>query len=193
MVTLRRMLSLGALLFWQGGFTFYAAVVVPITRQVLRDHGRLPLAALITGQATGWLNWAGVIGLAFLLWDLAAVGDASRRRMRLRCAAWAVLFLTLAGLFLVHYLLDRLGPLDGIAPADQSTFWAMHSIYLAASTLQWVAALAFLGLALSAWRAQDQGKPISEPMNPRPQMAYGAQDSTGVVPGVRDGLREETR
>ena len=38
MTTLRRFLGLCALLFWQGGFTFYAAVVVPIAGQVL-PHG----------------------------------------------------------------------------------------------------------------------------------------------------------
>jgi len=186
MVTLRRLLSLCALLFWQGGFTFYAAVVVPITRQILHDHGRLPLAALITAQATNWLNWAGVVALVFLLWDLAAAADALRWRMRLRCMAWAILFLTLAALFLVHYILDRLGPLEGIAPADQPAFWAMHSIYLSACTVQWVAGLVFLGLALSAWRAQDGGKLVSEPKNPQPQKAWRAQESTGVVGGVKD-------
>lgn len=160
MVTLRRFLSLCALLFWQGGFTFYAAVVVPITRQVLEDRDRLALAALITGPVTNWLNWAGVLTLLLLLWDLAVAVDASRWRYRWRCSAWAVLFVSLFTLFLLHYYLDRLGPLGGLAPSDRSTFWILHSVYLALCTVQWAAGLIYLGASVSAWRAEDNGKGV---------------------------------
>ena len=40
MTILRRFLVLIALFFWQGGFTFYAAVVVPVGQQVLHSHLR---------------------------------------------------------------------------------------------------------------------------------------------------------
>lgn len=155
MITLRRYLSLCALLFWQGGFTFYAQLVIPITRQVLHDHGQLPLAALITGPATNWLNGIGVVTLIVLLWDLTASSDSSRRRRRLRAGAWGVLCVTLAALFLLHYVLDRLGPLDSLGLEERPTFWVMHSLYLAACTLQWAAGLAYLGMSVSAWRAHD--------------------------------------
>ncbi len=82
-------LSLCALLFWQGGFTFYALLVIPITRHVLRDHGQLPLAALITGPATNWLNGIGVVTLVVLLWEMAAAADALPLcARRLRGGAW---------------------------------------------------------------------------------------------------------
>ena len=154
-VLLRRYLSLGALLFWQGGFTFYAAVVIPITRQVLSEHSRLPLAAQITGPVTTWLNWAGVVALLPLLWDLAVAVDASRRRFGLRCACWAVCFASLSTLFMLHYLLDRYGPLEGLQAPDQPAFWMLHSAYIWTSTLVWLGALIYLGLTLSAWRAED--------------------------------------
>jgi hypothetical protein len=38
MTTLRRFLALAALLDWQGGFLFYAAVVIPIGLDVLKDE-----------------------------------------------------------------------------------------------------------------------------------------------------------
>lgn len=66
-----------------------------------------------------------------------------------------MLFVTLAALFVLHYLLDQLGPLDGLAPADRPTFWAMHSAYLLACTLQWAGGLAYLALTVSAWRGKD--------------------------------------
>ena len=37
MTILRRFLVLAALMFWQGGFMFYGAVVVPITRVRLAE------------------------------------------------------------------------------------------------------------------------------------------------------------
>ena len=162
MVTLRRYLSLLALLFWQGGFTFYGAVVVPITRQVLKDHMRLALAAEITGPVTNGLNWAGVLTLAVLLWDLAVAADASRRRYRLRCGAWAFLFVSLGALFVLHYVLDKFGPLEGIPEPDQFAFWKVHQSYLVICALQWGAGLTYLGLSLSAWRSEDQHEAVRE-------------------------------
>src|SRR2546428_9021513 len=75
MVTfLRRFLVLAALMFWQGGFTFYAAVVVPVGQQVLGSDLE---QGFITRQVTQWLNVAGAVALVPLAWDVLA---AERRR-----------------------------------------------------------------------------------------------------------------
>ena len=148
MTTLRRYLSLCALLFWQGGFTFYAAVVIPIAGGVL--HDKLHLRARITDAATSWLNWAGVVALALLLWDLAATADPSRLRRRLRGGCWAVLFASLAALFFLHSWLEVLDPATGKGPADAATFFLLHSVYIWASAVQWLAALIYLGVSVRA-------------------------------------------
>jgi len=153
MITLRRYLSLCALLFWQGGFTFYAVVVIPVAGRVLRDN--LHLRARITDGATFWLNWAGVVVLALFLWDLAVTADPSRLRRRLRGGSWAVLFVTLAALFFLHSWLEVLNPAEGKGPTDAATFFLLHSLYLWVSTAQWVAALLYLGVAVRAWRVED--------------------------------------
>ena len=153
MPTLRRYLSLCALLFWQGGFLFYVAVVIPIAGRVL--EGKLHLRAQITGEATNWLNGAGVVVLALLLWDLASSVDESRRRNRGRSAAWAVLFLTLAGLFVLHYWMDRIDPPDGSGPSEPVAFAVAHTLYVVVAVLQSVTALVFLALTVSAWRTED--------------------------------------
>ena len=74
MISLRRYLVLLALSFWQGGFTFYAAVVVPVGQEVF-GHLR---QGFITRQVTVYLNLAGAVALLVLVWDLVAARDPSR-------------------------------------------------------------------------------------------------------------------
>jgi hypothetical protein len=153
MVTLRRYLCLCALLFWQGGFTFYAAVVIPIAGVVLDPN--LHLRARITDAATNVLNVAGIVAVLLLLWDVAASADPSRRHFWVRGTIWSVLFVTLAALFPLHYWLEMLDPLGGMAPADKEIFYLAHRIYLWVSAAQWLAALIYLGVTIHAWRAED--------------------------------------
>ena len=77
MTILRRFLVLIALFFWQGGFTFYAAVVVPVGQQVLHSHLR---QGFVTQQVTNYLNLTGAIALVPLAWEAAVPGDPSPRR-----------------------------------------------------------------------------------------------------------------
>jgi hypothetical protein len=153
MITLRRFLCVCALMFWQGGFTFYAAVVIPIAGQVL--YPNLHLRARITDAATNALNFAGVVAVLLLLWDVASSSDPSRRRFWFRGALWSVLFVTLAALFPLHYWLEMLDPLVGTGPVDKATFDLAHRIYLWVSAAQWLAALVYLGATIRAWRAED--------------------------------------
>src|SRR5205823_7477731 len=86
MRTWLRFLALVAFAFWQGGFTFYAAVVVPIGRQVF---GSDLDQAMVTRQATVWLNVAGAVTLLFLAADIAVTADPSGRRRLGRWLAWS--------------------------------------------------------------------------------------------------------
>ncbi len=164
MATLRRYLSLCALLFWQGGFLFYTAVVIPAAGQVLEVLGpqRLHLRAQLTGQATAWLNGVGVAALALMLWDLASSADPSRFRYRGRGVCWAVMFLALAGLFALHYWLDVLDPPESRGPSDPAAFGVAHTLYVVVAIIQSAAALVYLGLAVSGWRAEDARRPAEK-------------------------------
>src|SRR5262249_56597146 len=97
MTILRRFLVLIALFFWQGGFTFYAAVVVPIGQQVLNSHLR---QGFITQQVTNYLNLSGAIALVPLAWEVVVSGDPSRRRRWFRGLLWTLMALALAALAL---------------------------------------------------------------------------------------------
>ena len=50
---LRRFLVLAALMFWQGGFTFYAAVVIKVGQDVLGSHRR---QGFVTRRVAQYLN-----------------------------------------------------------------------------------------------------------------------------------------
>ena len=115
MVTLlRRFVVVAALMFWQGGFVFYAAVVVPIGTKVLgstKDQG------FITRLVAEQINVAGVICLVPLAWDFVAAGDPCRWRRWIRGLAVAGMVLALGLLFWLHPQLDQL-----LSPEDQPHF-----------------------------------------------------------------------
>ena len=132
----RRFLLFQAWIVWQGGFVFYAAVVVPVGTDVL---GSPAAQGFVTQEVTGWLN---VIGVAFhllLALDLAVERDTRFRRLRI--ALGSISALLLLALFLLHPVLDSfLDPAEQIV-REPKVFYRWHNAYLWCSTAQWVLAL----------------------------------------------------
>src|SRR5262249_39830489 len=104
MVAVRRYVVLLAIMFWQGGFTFYSAVVVHVGNAVLGSHLD---QGLVTRSVTNYLNLAGLVAIGLWGWDIAAANDLVRWRRRLRWSLWAVLVLTLGLLAWQHVRLDQ--------------------------------------------------------------------------------------
>lgn len=161
LVVVRRFLVLVALFFWQGGFTFYAAVVVPIGQELL-THRR---QGLITQQVTSYLNLAGAIALVPLAWEMVADADPSKRRRQLRLLLWLFMLAALIFLVWLHPRMDELlvaepGQTDPLKRQidDRALFRYRHRLYLWVSTVQWGAAGIYLLLTLLAWRAEDRQK-----------------------------------
>jgi hypothetical protein len=152
-IWLRRFLVLIALMFWQGGFTFYTGVVVPIGTNVL---GSAEEQGWITRRVTGWLNLAGVVTLAVVAWDIAAGGDPVRLRRRLRWALWLALAAALGLLVWLHPRLDALMDPEQAHIVNRPEFRRLHRYYLWISTLQWTVDLPFLLLMLRAWQGEDE-------------------------------------
>src|SRR5436309_13210443 len=96
-----RFVVVAALMFWQGGFTFYSAVVVPLGQEMFGKR-----QGFLTREVTDYLNLSGAIALLLLAGDIALVRDLPRRRW-LRAAAWAVMAAGLAALVWLHPLLDQ--------------------------------------------------------------------------------------
>ncbi len=147
----RRYLVVAALMFWQGGFTFYSAVVIHIGADVFASHRP---QGFVTSRVTNYLNLAGGVALPLLAWDIAA-STAPRWRRYSRVALWAVLAVTLGLLVWMHERLDAYLDPVGFVIHEHTEFRQEHSRYLMVSTAQWAAALLLLALTLWDWRTED--------------------------------------
>jgi hypothetical protein len=131
-------------MFWQGGFVFYAGVVVPVGMATIGfDQSR------VTRHVTVLLNLSGAIALLPLAWDVWAT--SSHRVWR--WSALLILALTLPVLIWLHGRLVEI--IDPEKAGDYSEFYPTHRWYLWISTLQWAFALLFLVLSLRAWKEVD--------------------------------------
>lgn len=161
MTLLRRFLVIAALMFWQGGFTFYASVVVPIGQSEL-GHFR---QGLITRQVANYLNLAGAVALLPLLWD-AAVSSGGPTRQRLRLMSWLGMAAALGVLTWMHAVMGGLIDAEAGQLFDRQLFRVQHRSYLWVSTAQWACAIVYLILALHDWRRADAGRSATGPDPP---------------------------
>ena len=152
MIFLRRFLVLIALMFWQGGFTFYVAVVVPAGHAVLRPSFH---QAFVTRLVTFYLNVAGAVALVLLAWEAASTRDPSAVRRRWRWAAWLGMVVALGVLVWLHPRLDAHMDAENLRILDHDGLNPIHRAYLWVSTAQWGCAVIYAFLTLQAWRAED--------------------------------------
>lgn len=151
LTVLRRFLVLTGLLFWQGGFLFYSAVVVPIGQDMLGVT-----QGFLTRRVTIALNVAGVAALVPMLVDVVAGADPLRRRRRLRLLAAVGMALALGVLFWMHPRLDVFLDVDLQVVEDTRGFRPWHRWYLWISTIQWALGVLYMFLMVPAWRDEDR-------------------------------------
>ena len=142
MKLLRRFLVIQAFMLWQGGFVFYAAVVVPIGTDLssVRDQG------FVTQQVTNWINYFGVVWCLIYLWELLASEPSHWRKMFWQCNVVFLIFL-----FALHYLLDRSIDIEAWKIPDPDRFRRLHIMYLIVSTIQWFISLLSVFFTLWSW------------------------------------------
>jgi hypothetical protein len=145
MLLLKRFLAVAALMFWQGGFTFYAAVVVPVGQTVLGSHLE---QGFITRVVTRYMNMAGAAALGILALELLW---ASRRRPKSLWAVWLAMALVLGALIVLHPSLDSFIDLEGHVLHQRADFRLRHRIYLWVSTIEWLLSGIYLWLLLRDW------------------------------------------
>lgn len=164
-------------MFWQGGFTFYSAVVVPVGQSVLGSHRK---QGLITREVTVYLNLAGTLALAVLAWDIAATADSVTRR-RWRGVAWLAMVLAQVFLLWMHGQLSGLLDSEQAVLLDASAFRAGHRWYLWISTIQWGAGVVYAILTLWAWSQEDRNAGKSEiPLTPQPLSPEAGERGDGI-------------
>jgi hypothetical protein len=162
---------MAALAFWQGGFTFYASVVVHVGQEEI-GHTR---QGFITRQVTNYLNLSGAVALLILAWDTAVSGTLRRARW----FAWLGMLLALVLLAGLHVRMDEL--LDAVERrvVDPSPFLLYHATYLWISTVQWICALSFILLTVFAWRREDAGAKNVPPLTPPASPSHRSRQPTG--------------
>ena len=143
---LRRFLVIAALMFWQGGFVFYAGVVVPVGRATIGAD-----QSSVTQHVTNYLNLSGAIALIPLLWDICSSGAGKR----IRWVLWLGMAAALPILVWLHLRLDAALDPNSSDPRAQIAFPATHSAYLWVSTFQWMCAVLFTIASVQSWRAED--------------------------------------
>lgn len=147
----RRFLVLGTLIFWQGGFMFYGAVVVPLARAVVNPPSDF---AFVTQIATLIQNVVGLVTVGVLWWDLRASTDTDEKRARRRWQLWAFLVLGVVLLFLVRLPMDqRMDRATKSIVTEGLIPW--HVTYLWIATMQWAAAVWYAIVLLKAWQSED--------------------------------------
>lgn len=146
---IRRWITLQTLILWQGGFLFYALVVVPIGTDVLQSATE---QGFITRRVTIWLNALGVVCLISFGFDIFST--QARKRSRIFLLSLAMMLQL--GLVALHYVLDRqLDPAEHLIRDDRG-FYRLHAAYLIVSGLLWIFMLGQSALMLLAWREVDQ-------------------------------------
>ena len=146
--TVRRFLVFQAFLAWQGGFLFYAAVVVPAGTELLGAGTQ----GEVTREVTAWLNRIGFAWAAVTLWDLLAdPPPASRRRKRLALGLWAVAVVAIVWLVVLRGALGELLDSDAGRSASRAAFRRSHVAYLWLSTLHWLIGLYLAYDCVARW------------------------------------------
>jgi hypothetical protein len=151
---LRRLLVIAGLMFWTGGFTFYAAIVVPIGTDVL---GSAAAQGQITRQVAARINQSGIVALAVFALDIAVT--RSKRGLKIgRWAAWLGMVAIMVALMMLYPHLDHMfhgeiAQFDNAA--ERAAFRPWHRLYLWTISVQWGIAVLFALLTLAAWRSAD--------------------------------------
>ncbi len=155
MTLLRRFAVLAVLMIWQGGFVFYAGIVVPVAMSVLRPPSQQSFVTLVV---TRYLNFIGLVALTVLALDLVWTRDQGVRCRSIRWLLWALMGVAQAALFWIHpRLSDYMDPVGQVI-TNRDALYPLHRAYLSISAGQWLCATVFVVLTLRVWKELDEGR-----------------------------------
>lgn len=120
---------------WWGGFSFYAAVVVPQGMAILGDHVKM---GLITQSVTIYLNAIGSIALISSLFFLIVNKRTEINYLQTIGWEWILLVIFQAILFYLHSKLTHMISIGLPEINLQKGFYTIHRIYLLISSVIWI-------------------------------------------------------
>jgi hypothetical protein len=132
-----------ALLWWQGGFMFYSAIVVHIATDQLDsafEQGK------ITARVMLWLNGLGTFTLILMLIDICQ-RYVQRKTMSFPMGLWPTwLLMVIAQVGLWKLREDMVAAIDYTEGwvQDKTVFHPLHEWYMRLTTLQWVCSLVYM-------------------------------------------------
>ncbi len=135
-------LSKLSFILWWGGFTFYAAFVIPAGQQVLGNH---VLVGFITQRVSTALNISCATALLLTVLEGAWCWKKnSQNTQHIKHINLLVMAVLLAGLFYLHPVLGRFLDASSLQLRDEPVFYKLHRIYLLISSLLWLCGLVHL-------------------------------------------------
>ncbi len=138
----RQFVVILAVALWLGGFTVYAAVVVPTGAEVLGGNEE---QGFVTASCDAAFELdCGLAALLILLWNVLAQRD------KLLLATWLGMLLAQLALLAIHPRLDAM--LDPATHDVADDFHFLHEVYLWIAAIQWGLGLAHVWCVLAAWR-----------------------------------------
>jgi uncharacterized membrane protein YcfT len=150
MSSTQRFLVIAAIAFWLGGFTFYSGVAIPMGVEVLGGHRTV---GFITERVTNWLNVAGVVTLAILLWNIIAVRASAGKLLRIMLiATWVLMLAIELELIFLHPVMDRLLVPHAREILNEDRFDLLHHVYLISSSVQWFVGVVHVAAISIAWQ-----------------------------------------
>lgn len=150
---LRRFLIVVALTFSFGGFSVYAAVVVPVGSEVLDSTSQ----GFVTQKVTHFLNAFSGVTLLLLLWELVEERGGGRPKTNQTLATlFVVLGCCCITLLQLHPHLDEKLDPESFSVEKPAPFYRLHQVYLWVSTVQWLASLVLIWVLVSTWHAADE-------------------------------------
>ncbi len=157
--TVRRFLVVLAVLFWLGGFFFYASIVIPTAHDVLGSHTDV---GFITRRVTHWLNVVSLPALAILGWNVVALWRARQPLPRRALAGtWILMAVLQVVLFALHPVMDRLLDAGAHRIIQPARFYGLHRGYLIVSATQHLAGVLHVWWVLIGWHRRDVSAVLS--------------------------------
>jgi hypothetical protein len=125
--------------------------------EVLGGHRTV---GFITERVTQWLNLAGVVALAILLWDMLAGRHGRGKILRaILVITWATMLAVQIELIFMHPVMDRLLVRGAREIIDEDRFDRLHRVYLWSASGQWCAGVLHVAALAIAWTPRSEAKP----------------------------------